>query len=185
MKNKKIYVSMLVLAISFLVAMYVLKIFFPQEFMLAIQNERIVTVGEFIDNHIWLRYLCALITSFATYWLYCCACCHRLKLKWYECLYILVTIIAVRVISMFDVNLSTAIQFASFIYLPALMKGYLGTTAIVSLVHYIAQCLMLSIRNLPMYLTTMNYVTVLFMGIETYLWLILFYIVFNYKKESK
>lgn len=185
MRKKKIYISMLILTITFLLTMYVLKIFFPQEFVMAIENERIVSIGNFIDSHLWLRYLCSVFTSFLTYWLYCCACTHKLKLKWYECLYILITILLIRIISMYDSNLSTAIQFGSFIFLPALMKGNLQTTAIVATTHYIAQCLMLSIRNLPIYLTTMNYVTVFFMSIECYLWLTLFYIIFNYKKGEK
>lgn len=185
MKNKKIYTTMLILTITFLLAMYILKIFFPQEFVMAIQNERIVAIGNFIDSHIWLRYLCEGLMAFITYTLYCCACTHRLRLKWYEYLYVIATIVGIRLISLYDNNISTAIQFGSFIFLPAIMKGNLQTTAIVATTHYIAQCLMLSIRNLPMYLTTMNYVTVLFMTIECYLWLTLFYIIFNYKKESK
>jgi hypothetical protein len=184
MKNKKIYISMLVLAISFLVAMYVLKIFFPQEFMLAIQNERIIMVGEFINSHLWLRYICYLVTSFFTYWLFCCACCHKLKLKWNECLYILIAIICIAVVELFDFNISTHLSIASFLVLPALMGGDLKTTAVVYSIHGIAQCLMLGIRNLPMYLVSVNYLTIFFVGIETYLWLILFYIIFNYKKEN-
>lgn len=184
MKNKKIYVSMLVLSISFLVAMYVLKIFFPQEFMLAIQNERIIIVGEFIDSHTWLRYLCAAVTSFITYALYCCACCHRLKLKWYEYAYIIITIVLIRVVSFYDTNISSILSWTSFAFLPALMKGDMGTTGLVFTVHSLAQGLSIGIRNLPMYLVSVNYASVFLIGIESYLWLVLFYIMFNYKKEN-
>lgn len=185
MKNKRIYISMLILVAVFLTGMYVLKIFFPQEFMMAIQDEKIITIGNFIDSHNWLRYLCDILTAFITYTLYCSACCHRLKLKWYEYLYILLTAVVIRVVYIFDINISTAIQFASFIFLPALMKGDLKACAIVATTHYLAQCLMLTIRNLPMYMITTNYATVFFMTIDAYLWLALYYIIFNFKKETK
>lgn len=175
---------MLVLSTSFLLAMYVLKIFYPQEFMLNIQNERIIAIGTYIDSHLWLRYICAGITSFIVYWLYCCACCKRLSLKWYECLYIIIAIVIMRVINIFDVNIATHLSIAAFFVLPAIMKGDIKIAALIYLTHGLSQCLMLKIRNLPMYLTSMNYLTILFVGIETYLWLLLFYVIFNYKKKE-
>ena len=182
--NKKVYITMLVLSTSFLLAMYVLKIFYPQEFMLNIQNERIIAIGTYIDSHLWLRYICAGITSFIVYWLYCCACCKRLSLKWYECLYIIIAIVIMRVINIFDVNIATHLSIAAFFVLPAIMKGDIKIAALIYLTHGLSQCLMLKIRNLPMYLTSMNYLTILFVGIETYLWLLLFYVIFNYKKKE-
>ena len=72
--NKKVFISMLILSISFLLGLYVFKIFFPQEFMMSIQNERIIAIGTFIDNNKLIYYICCGMTSFLTYWLYCCAC---------------------------------------------------------------------------------------------------------------
>lgn len=184
--NKKVFISMLVLSISFLIGLYVLKIFFPQEFVMSIENDRLVQIGTYIDNHLWLYYICCGITAFITYWLYCCACSSRFYLKWYECLYIVSTIIAIRLISFYDESLSTVISVVSFVFLPALTKGNIKQCALVYAVHGIAQALSLSIRNLPLYLTNINFITGLLMTIECYFWLLLFYILFNYKrKESK
>lgn len=97
---------------------------------------------------------------------------------------ILIVVIIVRVLTFYDVNLSNIISWTSFAFLPALMNGNIKTIAIVFTTHSIAQGLSIGIRNLPMYLTSMNYVTVLFMTLESYFWLLLFYIVFNYKKEK-
>ena len=182
--NKKVFISMLVLTISFLVGLYVLKIFFPAEFMMSIQNEQIIKIGTYIDNHLWLRYLCAGITSFITYYLYCCASSHRLYLKWYETLYIVGVVVGCRLINFYDPTMATVISTVSFIFLPALTKGDLKTSAIVYTTHGIAQGLSLTIRSLPIYLVSVNYVTTLFMVGEMYLWLLLFYIVFNYKKKE-
>lgn len=182
--NKKVFISMLILILVFLVAMYILKIFFPQEFMMSIQDQKLIAIGTFIDNNIWLKYVFGAFTAFLTYYLYCCACKHCLFLKWYEVLYIVLTIILCRFINFYDPTIATAISHASFLYLPALMNGSLKTSAIVYTTHLIAQSLSLTIRNLPLYLKSINSITLFVFGIESYLWLLLFYIVFNYKKKD-
>lgn len=183
--NKKVFISMLVLTITFLVGLYVLKIFFPNEFVMVIENEKLIVVGEFIDSHIILYYICCAITAFITYYLYCCACCGRIKLKWYEILEIIAVIVVVRLISLFDASLSNAIQLSSFLFLPYLMKGKLKNSAITYTIHCVAQALSLSIRNLPLYLTNVNFITTLLFGIESYLWLVLLCIIFNYRKKEE
>lgn len=183
--NKKVFISMLSLSIAFLIGMYVLKIFFPQEFMMSIQNEKIITIGAFIDNHEWLYYLCCGVTSFITYWLYCCACTHRLCLKWYEILLIIGTVVVCRAINFYDMNMANIISWCSFMFLPALMGADIKTSAIVFTTHSISQGLSIGIRSLPMYLTTTNFITMFIFGLESYLWLILMYIIFNYKIKEK
>ena len=182
--NKKVFIAMLILSVAFLVAMYVLKIFFPQEFMMSIQNENIITIGRFIDNHEWLYYVCCGVTAFITYWLYCCACKHSLYLKWYEVLYIVITIVVCRAVNFFDATIATALSYASFLFLPALMNGNIKSSAIVYIVHVLAQALSLGIRNLPIYLVDINFITTLLMTLECYFWLLLFYVVFNYRKKG-
>ena len=183
--NKKVLNTMIILVAVFLTALYVLKIFFPQQFVMAVSSEGIKAVGQFVDDRIWLRYICAGITSFITYWLYCCACSNRYYLKWYECLYILGYVIINRVVNCFDTNIGTALSLCSFVLLPFLTKCQLKNCAIVYTFHVIAQSLSLTIRNLVAYLTTANYVTVLLLGIESYLWLTLFYFIFNQKNNKK
>ena len=182
--NKKVFISMLTLSAIFLVGLYVFKIFFPQEFMMSIQSEKIIAIGTFIDSHEWLYYLCCGLTSFLTYWLYCCACSGRLYLKWYEVLEIVGVIVICRAVNFYDTTLATAISLCSFLFLPAIMKGDLKKTAIIYTTHTICQALSLGIRSLPIYLTSVNFITMFIFGIESYLWLILFYIIFNYKKEK-
>lgn len=185
MKKKTLYITMLVLSISFLLAMYVLKFFFPQEFMLSIQSDKIIQIGTFIDEHIVLRHICGGITSFITYWLFCCACSRRWKLKWIECLYIIILVVLLRLTSLIDSNIATHLSFCGFFVLPALMKGDIKICSLVFFVHGFAQCFMLTIRNLPIYLFTANFLTILLVTLDCYLWLILFYIIFNIKKENK
>lgn len=176
---------MLSLSVCFLVGMYVLKIFFPEEFMMSIQNEKLMVIGTFIDKHKILYYICCGITAFITYWLYCCACTGRLYLKWYECLLIVVTIVIIRLCGLYvDENIRTILSVTSFVFLPALMKGKLNRCAIVYTVHSLSQGLSLGIRSLPLYLKNVNFMVSLLMTFEMYFWLLLFYIIFNYKKKE-
>ncbi len=182
--NKKVFVSMLSLCIVFLVGLYVLKIFFPQEFMMSIQNEHIIKIGTYIDNHKWLYYICCGITAYATYYLYCCACSGRIKLKWFELLEILGVVVAIRLISFYDDNIATGIETCSFWFLPLLLKGKMKNTAITFTIHGMSQVMSLSIRSLSMYLQSANFITIIFMTFECYLWLALNCIIFNYKEKG-
>ena len=83
-----------------------------------------------------------------------------------------------------DETLRTAISYASFMFLPAIMKGDMKNCGIVYTVHLVAQALSLMIRELPLYLATNNFLTVTLLAIDMYFWLILFYVIFNYKKEK-
>lgn len=182
MKNKNIYISMLILIVFFLLSIYVLKIFMPNEFLMIVDNENLIKIGQFVESNNVLYYCITGVTAFITYWLYCCACTHRLRLKWWECLVIIVVVVLIRLCGLYvSETLRTTLSWLSFIILPALFNGNLRTTALVFTTHTISQYLSLSIRSLPIYLTNINFIVILFVTIECYLWLFLFYIVFNYK----
>lgn len=183
--NKKVFVTMLILCISFLVGLYILKIFFPQDFVMVIENENLIKIGNFIDNNIWLRYICAGITAFTTYWLFMCACKKKLYLNWKEILIVISFIVVIRLIGLIDNNIAMHLSICSFFLIPLICKFDLKVSVIIYCFHGLAQILSLQIRNLPIYLTNTNYITILLLGLECYFWLFLFYIIYNYKKEVK
>lgn len=182
--NKSIFVSMLTLSICLLAGMYIIKIFFPEEFIFAIENERIIAIGEYIDDHAWAYYLLGIVTSFITYWLYLCAVCRKPKLRLKEKFLVLITIALSIVASFTNEKFATYMSIYPMIILPFLMKARLREVAIVYPVHGIAQILSLEIRQLPMYMNNVNSLTLYLVGIECYFWLLLFYVIFNYKKRE-
>lgn len=182
--NRKVFISMLVLCISFLVGLYILKIFFPQEFMLNIQNENLIKIGTYIDNNLWLYYICCGITAFITYWLFMCSCKRKLYLNWKEILIVIGFIVAIRLIGLWDNEVATHISICSFFLIPLICKLDLKIATLIYVFHGLAQVLSLKIRSLPMYLVNVNFVTTLLIGLESYFWLLLFYIITNYKKEG-
>lgn len=183
--NKKVLKTMIALVVVFLVAMYILKIFFPKEFVLAIENDAFVTIGNYIGNNDWARYLFGTITSFVTYFLYCSATTKRWKLKWYEYFYILIAIGLSIVVPMFFVELATYINIFSMIILPCVMGAEMRSVTIVYSVHGLAQILSLNIRNLPLYMKNINALTRYALIFECWLWLILFYLLYNYKSKKE
>lgn len=182
--NKKVFRTMIALVVIFLVALYVLKIFFPEQFVISIENEKLIAIGNYIDNNAWAYYLFGIVTSFLTYWLYLCAVCKKWYLNWWQCLIVLAVIGASIGFNFVDVNLCSALSYSSFIFLPFVFKAELKPVAIVFTTHIFAQFLTTSIRNLPVYIQYYNSLIFAFLTFECYLWLFLFYIYYNYNKEK-
>ncbi len=182
--NKKVLRTMIALVVIFLTGLYVLKIFFPEQFVLSIENKTLIAIGNYIDNNDWLYYLFGIFTSFITYWFYLCAVCRRWYLKWYEIIIVLLVIGSNIGLNFWDINIYSAFSILTFIVLPLLFGSDLKTVAICFSIHSISQILSLSIRNLPIYLQYINSLTLFMVAIECYFWLFLFYIYYNYKKED-
>lgn len=182
--NKKVIKAMLVLVVVFLVGLYVLKIFFPEQFVMAIENEKLIMIGNYIDSHTWAYYLFGIVTSFITYWLYFCATLKKWYLNWWQILVALGIIGATIGISFYDATLSSTFSIIAMLIVPVLMKGDTKYTLIVYSTHYLAQSLTLLIRQLPLYIQAYNSLVFLFLTLECYFWLLLFYVYPHIKKEA-
>lgn len=182
--NRKVFVSMLSLCVVFLLGLYVAKIFFPNEFAFALSNERMIAFGDFVDNN-WIAYnVLTFFTSFVTYFLYLCATCEKKHLSAIECAIVAGTIVVTFVVNAFDVNLAMHLNIASMLILPWAFGGTIGNVAVVYSVHGLAQILSLGIRNLPLLMVKVNFITLFCCNLETYIWLVLFYILSNYYKKE-
>ena len=184
--NKKVLKTMITLVIVFLVALYVLKIFFPEQFVMAIQNEKIVEFGKLVDNNLWLHIILGTITSFATYWLYLCAVNSKWKLGYKYCILLIVISLSIQLLYYFvDTSVSTVLGTTAMVCLPAINPVSSRRVGIVFGVHSISQWLSTKIRGLPFMLVNVNYASVFILMCEGYFWLLLLYLYFNYKKGDK
>ena len=129
--NKKVFKTMIALVVIFLIALYVLKIFFPEQFVMSIENENLIAIGNYIDNNTWAYYLFGIATSFLTYWLYLCAVCKQWYLKWWQCLIVLGVIGLSIGLNFVDVNLCSAFNVISMMILPIMFKANTKITLIV------------------------------------------------------
>lgn len=182
--NSKVLKSMLALVVIFLSALYILKCFFPEQFVMVIENDKLILIGSFVDAHLWLHIILACITSFITYWLYLCAVLHKWYLNWKELTMVLIAIAITQVLYSFNetYTIANGVAIMSMLVIPCLSQATLKDVCIVYSVHSMAQLLSTSIRSLPLLLTNINYATILLMGVESYFWLLLFYLYFNIKK---
>ena len=182
--NKKVLRVMLILVATFLVGLYVVKLFFPEQFVMVIENEHLVAIGSYIDNHWWLQEICDVITSFIVYWLYLCALTKRWYLNWKQILVVLGTIAVTHGLYYLDPVLCGGVSVVAMIIVPALFKAESKDIAIVFSIHYMAQLLSTLIRGLPLLLTDVNFITITLMGIESYFWLLLLYLYYNYRRNK-
>ena len=183
--NKKVLKVMIGLVIAFLISNYILKFFFPKEFVMLIENERIVEIGTFIGERPWLQEFCDIILTFITYWLYIGATTQKPSLTCKEFLYVALAIAITHTAYYFDADLCAGLSVAFMIIIPALSDARLRPVAVVFSIHSLSQKLATSIRSLPMLLTNVNYITIVLMTLECYFWLLLVYLLYNLKKEEK
>ena len=181
----KVFKTMILLVITFILGLYVMKFFFPEKFVMIIENETLVSIGHFIDERWWLQEICDIFFSFITYWLYLGAVLRKWTLNWKEILAVLITIGISHGLYFIDAGISTYIPLIAMIILPAIFGSNLKIVAMVYSVHCLAQLLSTSIRSLPTLLTDVNYVTIVLMTIECYFWLLLFYVALNYDKQKE
>ena len=181
--NKKVLKTMIALVIVFLLACYILKIFFPEQFVLSVENETIIAIGNYIDSNEWAYYLFGIFTSILTYWLYLCAVCRKWYLNWWQCLIVLGVIGISIGLSFIDITIYSAFSYTSFVFIPFVFKANIKEVAITYTVHTFAQHISLSIRNLPLLIATINSLNIFLLSMDMYLWLFLFYLYFNYKRN--
>lgn len=176
---------MIILVIVFLVGLYFLKIAFPSEFVMVITNPQLIMIGNYVDTHLWLHICLGIITSFITYWLYLCATTRKWYLNWIEIIIVVCICVLTQVLFYWvDVTLASTLSLCAMICLPIISKAKLTDVAMVFTVHSVAQVMSIKIRGLAMLLTDTNYATIFLMGIESYFWLLLFYLYFNLKGKN-
>lgn len=190
--NKKVWTAMLVLTVVFLGFLYVAKIFFPQEFVMCIEDERLIQIGSFIDNHKWASYVVGALVGCIFDYFYFGAITRKLKIdyKLIVCIIIynlsynaLFTFIPKEHILQYN-SLFMILSNCYMILLPCLFSKELLPLSITYTINSIAQLLSLEIRGISLLMTNANSITMLLMVLEAYLWVVLCFIVFNYKKEE-
>lgn len=178
---------MIALVCAFLVAFYFIKIFFPEWFVLQIENERIIKIGLCIDKYWWLYEICSFATSFIIYYFYLGAVKSKLFFNWKELLAIIITIGITHTIYWLEPAFYSNVAFLSFVILPLVCyeESCYKRLCVTISIHFLCQILSLSIRDIGTILSTFNFMTLFIMTLENYFWLLLLFLYFNYNKIFK
>ena len=180
----------LLLVGAILVVLYIVKIFFPQFIVKVAEIPRIVKIGNYIDSHKWCYYLFNGLTSFLILYFYACGCC-RIKLLDYKEILIVIGLISVsHLIEEFIPNQLLAYNFALYLIIPLIIAtkrkfndySIFNSTAICSIVTTFAQSISLEIRGISTLVSYPNTATYFILLIDAYIWNLLLYNYFNYKK---
>lgn len=182
----------LILIIAILLALNIAKWSFPEFVIEVAQTPQIVKFGQYVDTHKWAWYLFSIFNSFILSWFYCCAC---LRKKYLNIKDIVVTLIFIGLTYVFleylpqqYVGLSLTIQILHPMVFAIINKNQdykvLYSTGICFAVNNICQLFSLTIRGLDKLITIPNTATYTMLTIDIYIWSILLYFMFNYKKEN-
>lgn len=195
MKIKKfnnLWTMGLILIIAILLVFNIAKWVFPEFVIEVAQTPQIVKFGQYVDTHKWAWYLFSIFNSFILSWFYCCAC---LRKKYLNIKDIVVTLIFIGLTYVFleylpqqYVGLSLTIQILHPMVLAIINKNQdykvLYSTGICFAVNNICQLFSLTIRGLDKLITIPNTATFTILTIDLYIWMVLLFFTFNYKKEN-
>lgn len=189
--NKKVIKIVLALIVTFLSAIYILKIFYPSQFVMAIHNKAFITAGEFIDSSKVATIIFGTIIGCVFDYFYFSAVCRKFKLNWilfliigvYNVGYSLFVYLAPETLVMEQSNLLMSLSIIYMILTPMFFTKELLPLSLTYSINAFAQCITLSIRNIGMLMLNTSSVVVLFMSLECYLWMIFLSLLFNLKER--
>lgn len=184
---------MLSLSTIFLLGCYILKIFFPQEFVTVINNENFLIVGEYITTHKWANFIFGFITGFIFDWLYFGAVTKRLvphpiligiMLTYGLGLNAYYAFASIDIMTRYP-TLVVAFSSCYMILTPMFFTKTIKELSITYSVNFVSQTLLLLIRDFTSAMANTNAISTLIFTIDNYLWIALCYIIFNYKSNKK
>lgn len=195
MKIKKfnnLWTMGLVIIIAILLVLNIAKWIFPEFVIEVAQTPRIVKFGQYVDTHKWAWYLFSIFNSFILSWFYCCACLRKKYLNIKDIvitlLFIGLTYVILEFLPQQYVGLSLTIQILHPMVLAIINKNQdykvLYSTGICFAVNNICQLFSLSIRNIGQLILCYNVATITILTIDSYIWIVLMYFLFNFKKEN-
>ena len=185
MKVKKfdnLWLMGIILCFALLITIYVFKIFFPSIVIEIAQIESITKIGHYIDTHKWAWYLATFIFGFLNSYIYCCACKRVYYLTFKETVIVFVSILLLLLCNFFLPKYYTTLNFITMILLPYILRSFFQNVVVCFSTVNIVQMLTLEIRNITLMIGTFNYATLIILMIDYYIFTVLLYLLFNYKK---
>lgn len=175
-----------------LVGLYIIKLIFPDFIIGVAETPTIVEIGEYIDNNIWAYYLFNFITSFIILYFYCCACCRVKFLNGLDILFVIMAIALSYLIEICLPSFSFVYNNIMYIALPLVLVathktkdfGVFYSTATCFIVTSVAQVLSLYIRDISTLVSYPNSATYFILLIDAYIWNILLYCFYNFKRRN-
>lgn len=176
-----------------LVVFYIIKIVNPSFIVGVAEIPSIVKFGNYVDTHLWAYYLFNFTICYIGGTIFYCACCRKKKLNTKQNLLHIGFILFSFVLQKYLYEIYNPFNYVMMIILPFLMlklENNLTKDTFTSLVccyaiDIISQALSLQIRNIVIMTIHPNIATLTILLIDTWIWRILLYCYFNYKRSNK
>jgi len=183
--NKKVLLTMIILMVAFLVAIYLAKLISPAWIVGIASTPDIISVGTFVDSHWWIRISIGLIFCFVTLWFYSCAVLRKWYLNWKELIAVFISVFILSLIGEFMSQYSVWANIMVMIIIPTIFKANMIDFAFVCGIHFSAQIFSLGIRDIGLLTPSYNFATLLILAVDVYIWLGLLYAFQNYRKKEE
>lgn len=183
--NRQVLRSMITLVWVFLIGFAVVKLFFAEWLLASIDNEQVIQVGKFIDQHRWATVLADSFIGTLAIHFYLCSCKSMWRLRFIEYVCVFVYSVTLAILQPVVPSLVFSFDGLCFILVPILMGISWKRVLLVFLAHDVGQVLILFIRSQPLYLEGADYVTSLILVFDVYVWLLLYYLYANMYKEVR
>lgn len=177
--NKRVITTMIILGWAYLALMVFIKILFADKLLIEISNSKLILIGNYIDNHVWLEEIVYFLTTFLTYWLYLCAVCRKwtLSILWTTALVCIVVIL--QVIKTLSPTYGTYLDIIVMIVLPYVMKAEYKMVVVIFTMHILGQLALLFVRSMSPSLNGADFITSIVMTVDMYIWLFMYYLYSN------
>ena len=182
--NKRVLQAFIMLMWLFLIGFSILKIFFAEWFLTAVSNEKIISIGNYIDNSLILRIIVDSLIGIVTMHFYLCSCKQVWVLQPVHYLIMLAYALSVVFLELLIPQFTPIIDLLAVVVAPILLSCNFKQTALICFLHYAGQAALLFLRSEPLYLAGTNYAVVFILVLDVYVWLLLYYLYSNLYKEE-
>lgn len=120
MKLDKVKYLKRVIAISWLalLACFIIKIFGGNFFVIMCENERVVAICKYADNHLWAKFIIGFVYALPSCYFYTLALCQRPKFKNWQLVIVVITVLLSTFVKLFSKYVGLIIDLWQLIFMP-------------------------------------------------------------------
>lgn len=183
----------LIICSALLVGFYVVKMVCPQFIVGVAELPKVVQLGQFIDGNFWAFQVYQFLLGFFGCYILFCACCRENKLNWKESGIVASYAVINPLLQMFLPTVATQFNYVSLVLFPFIIlllkkklnKDTFTSTIICFSVDIMSQALSIAIRDVVILSARLNSATMTILMIDGFIWRILLYLFFNFKKGEQ
>lgn len=183
--NKKIAKTLLVLSILYISAFYIIKFIYPQFLLNQLVDPNVLKLGTFVESNIFLLYFCRFLTTFIVFYLFVCAGSGYFKLKLKEFIFVILASIVSIVVTTFLPTLMTHTSTSLMLLLALICRGKKEYFIPTFIAHGYLSMFTNTIKGFETIIMNINAVNGIMLGIEGWVWLFIFSLVFYLKENRK